>query len=145
VSPIDEARSRFADALRAEHAAIYGYGVIGAKLDATTVALASQAEMAHRVRRDALVLRLTALGLTPPPAEPVYAMPAPVTDQRTALGLSVTIEERTAAVWRAAMPSTVGEDRTLALDALTDCAVRATKARKAAGVTPLTVAFPGRA
>jgi len=40
--------------LVAEHAAIFGYGPIGARLDASTVPLALQAEAAHRGRRDAL-------------------------------------------------------------------------------------------
>jgi hypothetical protein len=134
---------RFADALRAEHAAIYGYGVVGAHLDGATVPLAVQAEAAHRTRRDALVIRLAARGLTPPPAEPVYALPATITDQATALRLAVLIEERTAAVWRTVLPETAGEERAAALDALTDCAVRATRLRRASGTAPVTVPFPG--
>ena len=132
------------EALKAEHAAIYGYGVLGAHLSGATVGLATQAEAAHRARRDALVLRLAATGATPPPAEPVYGLPAPVTDQAGALRLAVVIEERTAVVWRAALAATTDQDRRLALDALSDCAVRATRVRRAAGVTPPTVPFPGR-
>jgi hypothetical protein len=134
---------RLTDALRAEHAAIYGYGLVGAHLDAGTVGLAFVAEAGHRSRRDALVIRLAALGRTPPPAEPAYAPPAPVTDQAGALRLAVTIEEATAAVWRLALPDTTGDDRKLALGALSDCAVSATRARRAAGITPPTVPFPG--
>jgi hypothetical protein len=67
-----------------------------------------------------------------------------VTDQASALKLAVGIEERTAAVWRAALLSTTEGDRRLAAEALSDCAVRATRLRKAAGLTPTTVAFPGR-
>jgi hypothetical protein len=47
-------------------------------------------------------------------------------------------------VWRAALLQTDGEDRKLSLDALIDCAVRATRARRAAGRTPATVPYPGR-
>jgi hypothetical protein len=47
-------------------------------------------------------------------------------------------------VWRAALLSTEGDDRRTAVDALTDCAIRATRLRKAAGITPPTVPFPGR-
>jgi len=39
---------------------------------------------------------------------------------------------------------TTGDDRRLAVDGLIDAAIRATRFRKAAGVTPTTVAFPGR-
>ncbi|MEV5446989.1 DUF4439 domain-containing protein [Streptomyces sp. NPDC052644] len=42
-----------------------------------------------------------------------------------------------------ALPVTTGADRTRALNALTDCAVRATRWRRSAGITPLTVPFPG--
>jgi hypothetical protein len=144
MSPVGGATEGLADALRAEHAAIYAYGVLGARLDAATVALATGAETAHRVRRDALVVRLSGAGATLPPAEPAYTLPSPVTDQHSALLLAVIIEERTAVVWRAALSGTLGEDRKLGLDALIDCAVRATRIRRAAGVEQLTVAFPGQ-
>lgn len=141
MSPADE---RLSAALAAEHAAIFGYGLVGARLDQATVALAAQAELAHRSRRDALLVRLAARGVNPPAAEPAYQPPNAVTDQASALQLAITIEERTAAVWRAALLQTDGDDRKLALDALVDCAVRATRVRRAAGRTPATVPFPGR-
>jgi len=130
-------------ALAGEHAAIFAYGVIGARLDQARTGDARAAEAAHRSRRDALLLRLTAIGATPPPAQPAYALPFPVTNQPSALRLAVQVEERTAAVWRAALRETTGADRRLALDALTDCAVRATRWRRAAGIKPPIVAFPG--
>lgn len=151
------AEERLTDALRAEYAAIYAYGVLGAHLEGPTVALARQADLAHRARRDALLVRLaagapqgsatpsaTTPAGQPPAAEPAYALPGRVTDQASALNLAVLVEERTAAVWRAALPDTAGTDRRLALDALLDCAVRATRTRRSAGVQPSTVAFPGR-
>jgi hypothetical protein len=138
------ADERLASVLGAEHAAIFGYGVVGARLDAATVALAAQAESTHRSRRDALVRRLTASGASAPPAEPAYGLRQPVTDQASALKLAIDIEERTAAAWRAALVDTDGDDRRLAVEALSDCAVRATRFRKAARVTPTTVPFPGR-
>ena len=138
------AADRLADALRGENAAIYGYGVLGAHLDAATVGLAIQSEAAHRKRRDSLVVRLSVGTATPPAAESAYALPEPVIDKFSALRLAVTIEERTAALWRAALLETDGPDRALALDGLIDCAVRATRARSVAGIQPATVAFPGR-
>lgn len=142
---MSRADERLAAALVAEHAAIFGYGVAGARLDASTVPLATQADTAHRSRRDALFLRLAGRGAKAPVAEPGYALPFPVTDQASALRLVTAIEERTAAAWLAALLETEGDDRKLAVDALTDCAVRATRARRAAGLTPSTVPFPGRA
>jgi hypothetical protein len=136
---------RLVDCLKAEHAAIFGYGVIGAHLDAGTVNdVAAQAEAAHRARRDALLVRLTGKGITPPPADPVYTLPSPVTDKASALQLALTIEERTASIWARALPETTGDDRKLALDALADAAMRATRVRRVAGIEPVTVPFPGR-
>ncbi|HEX6499473.1 MAG TPA: ferritin-like domain-containing protein [Micromonosporaceae bacterium] len=135
---------RLAAALRAEHAAIFGYGVIGAHLGRASVDLARQAEQAHRDRRDALLVRLAAKGATPAPGEPAYTLPFPVTDRTSALRLAVQIEDRTAAVWREALGDLNGDERRLGLDALTDCAVRAYRWRKVAGITPPLVAFPGK-
>lgn len=132
-----------ADALAAEHAAIFGYGVAGAQLTGAAQEAARQAEAAHRARRDALLIRLTADGASPPPAAPAYALPFPVTGPVAAARLGVHLEERAAAVWRRAVAATDGPTRRLALDALVDCAVRATRWRKAAGVSPVTVALPG--
>jgi hypothetical protein len=134
-----------AAALAGEHAAIFAYGPIGARLDRRTAAQGRAAEASHRARRDALLLRLSAAQVTPPPAAPAYALPYPVTNRATALRLAVQIEERTGGLWRAALRETTDADRRMALDALTDCAVRATRFRLAAGVRPATVPFPGRA
>jgi rubrerythrin len=131
-----------AAALAAEHAAIYGYGVAGARLSGQQLAAVREAEQVHRARRDALFTRLTAASVTPPPAEPAYALPFPVTDAAGALRLAVHLEERTAAVWRHAVGATDGEQRKLALEALLDAAVRATRWRVAAGVSPATVPLP---
>jgi hypothetical protein len=141
---MSRADERLAEALVAEHAAIFGYGPVGAHLDAATVPLAHQAEAAHRSRRDAVAMRLLARGASAPVAEPAYALPALVNDQTSALRLAILIEERTAAVWRAALLDTASVDRRIAVDALVDCAIRATRLRRAAGITPATVAFPGR-
>ncbi|MBB5828076.1 ferritin-like domain-containing protein [Micromonospora carbonacea] len=131
-------------ALTAEYAAVFAYGVIGVRLADAARTAARRAEAAHRSRRDALVLQLSAAGGTVPADKAGYTLPFPVTDAAGALRLAVEVEERTAAFWRVALPHTTGEDRNRALAALTDCAVRATRWRRTAGVTPVTVAFPGR-
>jgi hypothetical protein len=113
-----------ADALAAEHAAIYAYGPIGVRLTDAAASAARAAEAAHRTRRDALILKLAEGGTTPAPAAPAYTLPFPVTDRASALRLAVEIEERTAAVWRACLPGTTGTDRAAALAALTDAAVQ---------------------
>lgn len=129
--------------LAAEHAVIFAYGPIGARLEGDHAALARDAEAAHRRRRDALLLRLSASGATPPAAAPAYALPFEVTDAASALRLAVHVEDRTAGVWRSLLARTEAEERQLALDALVDCAVRATTWRLAAGITPATTVYPG--
>jgi uncharacterized protein DUF4439 len=133
-----------AAALAAEHAAIFAYGPIGVRLTEPARADARAAEAAHRSRRDALVLLLAAARATPPPAAAGYALPEPVVDRSSALRVAVGVEERTGAVWRAALAATEGDRRRDALAALTDTAVRATRWRALLGVTPTTVPFPGR-
>lgn len=132
-----------ADALAAEHAAIWGYGVVGGHLTGAALDQARQAEAAHRDRRDALLEQLSTAGATPPAAAPAYDLPFPVTDQASALRLAVAIEERTAAIWRATLPELTGDARRSSISALTDCAVRAARWRRTAGQTPVTVPLPG--
>lgn len=135
---------RLAAVLSAEYAAIFAYGPIGVRLSGAAIREARAAEAAHRVRRDALMLLLTGGGDTVPAAEPAYTLPFPVTDAASAMRLAIEIEARTAAMWRATIPVTEAEQRRQAVEALTDCTVRATRWRVRAGVTPATVAFPGR-
>ncbi|HEX2417323.1 MAG TPA: ferritin-like domain-containing protein [Micromonosporaceae bacterium] len=130
------------EALRAEHAVVFGYGVVGAHLGGRLLAVARKAEEAHRIRRDAVLDRLTSGRNAAPPAEPAYALPFPVTDRAGALKLAIHLEERAAAVWRAVLGGARGADRQLALDALVDSAVLATRWREFAGV-PATVPLPG--
>ena len=54
----------FGAALAAEHAAVYGYGVVGAHLDNAGKATARDAEQAHRNRRDAIADRIIAASAT---------------------------------------------------------------------------------
>ncbi|GAA5181838.1 ferritin-like domain-containing protein [Rugosimonospora acidiphila] len=130
------------DALTGEHAAIYGYGVLGAHLRGPALDAARQAQAAHRSRRDTLFVDLAAADEPAPEAAPAYDLPFSVTNQDTAVALATQIEERTGAVWRTTLPDVTGSQRRLALDALTDCALRAARWRRMAGKAPGTVALP---
>jgi ferritin-like protein len=137
--------AELAAALAAEEAAIYAYGLIGVNLTARAErADARAAEAVHRARRDVLVSRLAELGASTAPAPPGYDLPFEVTDRAGALKLAIRVEDGVAQAWRAALPVTQGADRGTGLGALTDAAVRATRWRRLAGVTPLTMPFPGR-
>jgi hypothetical protein len=128
-----------ADALAAEHAAIFAYGVIGAHLEDHR-STAREAEQAHRTRRDELVLLLGDLA---PAAEPSYQLPFPVENPDDAGRLAIVVEERVAATWRALLAESGAGDRERALDALTDAAVRATRWRVVARLEPAAIPFPG--
>jgi hypothetical protein len=140
---LTEIQDRMGAALAGEHAAIYGYGVIGAHLTGNALTQARQAEAAHRDRRDSVLEALASAGGTPPAAQPAYALPFPVTDRASALRLAQQIEERTAALWRAVLPPASAAQRSTALDALTDAALRAARWRRTSGQRPGTVALPG--
>jgi hypothetical protein len=79
------------------------------------------------------------------PAPAGYALPYPVTDRASALKLAVQVEDGVAQAWRPVLPVTTDADRATALAALTDAAVRATRWRRLAQVSPVTMPFPGRA
>jgi ferritin-like protein len=130
-------------ALSAEYAAIFAYAPIGVRLTGAEQEAARAAEAAHRNLRDTLVLALE--GTTLPPAAPAYTLPEPVVDRAAALRVAIVVEEKCAAVWRAVLPTTLGAQRRQALEALSGCAVRATRWRRLAAVTPITVPFPGKA
>ena len=132
-------------ALAAEEAAIYAYGLIGVRFTgAGDVAEARTAEQAHRLRRDYLVTRVDQLKASAPAAPAGYQLPFAVTDRASALKLAIRIEDGVAQAWRPVLGVTQGADRTTALAAMTDSAVRATRWRRLAEVSPITLPFPGR-
>lgn len=130
-------------ALAAEHAAIFGYGVVGAWLSGDAQQVARDAEAAHRDRRDGATMRIESAGAEAVAAEPAYALPFPVSDATAAMRLAVALEEGSAGAWREVLSATTDDDRRFALDALIGSAVTATRWRMAAQVSPATVPFPG--
>jgi ferritin-like protein len=136
---------QLAAALAAEEAAIYAYGVIGVHLESPDeVSRARSADLEHRARRDTLVERIDELKASAAPQPAAYRLPFEVTDRESALKLAVHVEDGVAQAWRALLTVTEGDERVDALSHLTDSAVRATRWRRIAQVTPLTMAFPGR-
>ncbi|MEV6595295.1 DUF4439 domain-containing protein [Actinoplanes sp. NPDC051346] len=137
--------AQLAAALAAEEAAIYAYGVLGVKLTRDSdLTEARASEATHRDRRDVLVSKLAAVQASAAPAPAGYELPFAVTDRKSALKLAIQVEDRVAQAWRAVLPVTEGGDRSTALSALTDAAVRAARWRRRGSVTPATLAWPGR-
>lgn len=126
-------------ALAAEHAAVYGYGVVGGRIGKERGPQARAAYDAHRARRDALVREVREAGGTPVAAAAGYALPFPVPDTAAAVRLAAELENRLAGVYADLVRDSGGERRRSAAGALREAAVRS--ARWSGG----SVAFPGLA
>ncbi|MFD3501775.1 ferritin-like domain-containing protein [Streptomyces sp. NPDC058676] len=126
-------------ALAAEHAAVYGYGVVGGRIREDRRTEAKAAYDAHRARRDALVREVRDQGDTPVAAAAGYALPFPVPDSAAAVRLAAELEERVAGVYSDLVRASGDERRGAAAEALREAAVRAVRWRGGS------VAFPGLA
>lgn len=126
-------------ALAAEHAAVYGYGVVGGRVGDDRRAEATAAYAAHRARRDALARTVRDLGGKPAASAAAYALPFPVPDAAAAVRLAAELEDRVAGVYSDLVRAAEGPLRREAADALREAAVRAVRWRGSG------VAFPGLA
>ncbi|GHD96857.1 DUF4439 domain-containing protein [Streptomyces naganishii] len=126
-------------ALAAEHAAVYGYGVVGGRVGEVRRAEARAAYDAHRARRDALAREVRGLGERPVAAAAAYALPFPVPDSAAAVRFAALLEDRVAGVYSDLVRATGGGRRTEAAAALREAAVRAVR------WSGESVAFPGLA
>ncbi|THA24234.1 DUF4439 domain-containing protein [Streptomyces sp. RKND-216] len=124
-------------ALSAEHAAVYGYGVVGGRIAQDRRSAARAAYAAHKARRDALRRRVRDLGGTPQPAAAAYALPFDVPDAEAALRLAAELEDRVAAVYADLVRASADGRRRDAAAALREAALRAVRWRGTG------VAFPG--
>lgn len=124
-------------ALAAEHAAVYGYGVLGGRVTGARRAEARAAYDAHRARRDALVRTVRDLGGAPVAADAAYALPFAVPDTAAAERLAAVIEDRIAGVCSDLVRAARGPLRQEAAGALREAAVRAVRWRGSG------VPFPG--
>lgn len=124
-------------ALAAEHAAVYGYGVAGARLRGRARVDATKAYDGHLARRTALLTRLIDAGATPTPAAAAYDLPFAVRTGGQARKLAVALEDGIAATYADVVAESSGEIREMAALALQEAAVRAARWRRRS------VAFPG--
>jgi hypothetical protein len=120
--------SALQDCLKAEHAALYAYGVLGGVLSAAgrpaDLALADASYVTHRTRRDHLTQLVAGLAATPSPAEPVYATPFLVVDVAECRRLARLVEHRTATVYCFAVSQAGPNLRRMLASAVTDAAIR---------------------
>jgi hypothetical protein len=141
---LEDVQRLLAELLEAQHAALYGYGVLGARLDLDARAAAQAAAAAHRSARDRLAALLRDAGADPPAPLPAYDVA--VGSPTAALELAVALEEGLSVRWLDLVGGT--DDfglRRLAVDGLTETAVRAASWRELLGRVPTTVAMPGEA
>lgn len=140
VAPVDPLQG----CLAAEHAALFGYallgGVLGAGTSTSPVAeLAVAAYDEHRRRRDSLAGLIDAGGATPVAADASYATPFRIGDPSSARHLARVIEARSATVYAQATAVLTGAGRMFTSAAVADCATRGQ------GWGTLPTAFPGLA
>ncbi|MCC8926331.1 ferritin-like domain-containing protein [Rhodococcus sp. I2R] len=133
------------DALDAEYAAVFAYGVVGAFSNPARADLVAANAAAHRARRNATIDALTAASVEAPAAATAYAIPFPVTDPVGAAQLAAQVEVDTSIAWRSVIErSRSGPTRETAVIALTEAALRLAIWRRILGEVPGTTAFPGQ-
>lgn len=142
--PSGAADAALFDAVAAEHAAIYGYGIVSAHSSPDENDLVSAAMAEHRERREAAIALLTGRSAKAPLPAAGYQLPIQVNNPNDAATLAVRMEDDCAVAWRAALEqASTEQDRTFAVAALTEAAVTAARWKQVQGIKPLTVAFPG--
>ena len=124
-------------ALAAEHAAVYGYGIVGAYLAGSMQATATADWVAHQQAGNALETMLRARGAQPAAAAVAYELPVAVQAPAQAVSLAVIIEDRIAAAYLGLVTVSASEIRTFAALHVQAAALRA------ASWSGSTVAFPG--
>ena len=116
------------DALAAEHAAVYVFGVLGAQTSeveqSTLFDNLLTAYQQHRSARDALVARIRKLGVQPVAAAPAYELPNGVSTPAQVVRAALVTERRATQTYGTLVAQTVGVDRSWAVDALDESAVR---------------------
>ena len=132
------------DALRAEYAAVYSYGVIAAYAADERNQLLVDCTAAHRARRDATIDALHRLGGEVPAPAAAYPPPFPVNDPIPAAKLAVSVESDAAVAWRSVVERAEAPDiRRTGIDALTETAARLASWQSVLGTQPSTTALPG--
>lgn len=126
-------------AIAAEHAAIFGYGVLGAHLTGTRQREATMIWNTHRARRDRLRGLIASRGAVPAAAAPAYRLPFAVSSPRAAERLAASLEDAVVAAFAALAGADDPRLRRYAAQVMQEAAASAVRWR---GSPPAT-AFPG--
>lgn len=137
MSKIITAAKALQTALAAEHAAIYGYGVVGAHGGKEYAMAADHDWNVHRTHRDQLIALLRQRHVDPPGAKPAYALPFDVNSPRTAARLAAHLEDGVAAAYLQLVGVADTKLRSLGARMLRDATVRGARWGGS------TAAFPG--
>ncbi|TDD80850.1 DUF4439 domain-containing protein [Actinomadura rubrisoli] len=127
-------------ALAAEHAAVYGYGVLGARLRGTLRQTAAAVWDAHRVQRDRLI---SILSVRPVAAAPAYRLPVKATSARAAAQLAAALEDALVPAYVGLAGASSPDLRVLASGSAQNAMARAARWRMNAGAPAPSAAFPG--
>lgn len=115
MSIVDALQTTLAD----EHAALYAYGVLGARTSQSAspdlYAALVTAYRQHRSRRDRLRVMVVDAGGTPVPAEPLYPLPGPLVRPGQLAATALGLEQSSSATMAALVAQTSGELRAWAL------------------------------
>ena len=137
-STLDDAtRAALMRMLQGEHAAVYAYGVVTARVVPALRARAEAGWSAHLALRDALEQELLLTGVTPPAAAAGYDLGALAPGSPGAVALAARVEAAVAAVAAQAVASTASSHRSDAAGTLVGAA------RRRAGWTGRSQALPG--
>ena len=142
--PSDASAAALFAAVAAEHATIYGYGILSAHSSPDENDLGSAAMAQHRERREAAIALLTGRSATAPVPAAGYQLPMTVNTPTEAGTLAIRMEDDCATAWRAVIEqATTDQDRAFGVTALTESAVLAARWKQTLGIQPVTETFPG--
>lgn len=120
----ESSEEAFAAALNAEYAAVFAYGVIGGKTDASGAQLAEAAITAHRAARDRLRTGMAEAGFAVPPPAPAYDT-GQISDPAGAAQLATEVELAVVPRYAALAEHVTGTDRGWCANQAQQCATRA--------------------
>ncbi|TDE39481.1 DUF4439 domain-containing protein [Actinomadura sp. 6K520] len=130
-------------ALGAEHAAVYGYGVLGAHLRGSLRTTAKTVWNDHRARRDTLVSILSVEPGEAVAGAAAYRLPVKVTSARSAARLAAALEDDLVPAYVALAGASSPDLRAYAADGARRARARSAAWRTKAGIPARADAFPG--